>query len=133
VLAAPVGFGASFIFGDLLILPLDLYYLIYFAIVITFFIVYIKKTKLNLKEWFSKRLVWGILLGLIFRALMAQNVLSTPETEKFGGAYLVWLIFWRGLVYGGMDGLLLSVFPWVVTWRTFDVGRSIPGRTKLID
>ena len=33
-LGALVGFGASFIFGDLLTLPLDLYYLIYFAIVI---------------------------------------------------------------------------------------------------
>ncbi len=23
----------------------------------------------------------------------------------------------RGLVYGAIDGLLLTVFPWVVTWR----------------
>ena len=34
VFGAMVGFGASFIFGDLLTLPLDLYYLIYFAIII---------------------------------------------------------------------------------------------------
>jgi hypothetical protein len=116
-----VGFGASFIFGDLITLPLDLYYLIYFAIIITFFKIYIKKTELNLKEWFSRRLAWGILLGLVFGALMVQNVLSRPATEKFTGSYLAWLIFWRGLVYGAIDGLLLSVFPWVVTWRAFDV------------
>jgi len=30
VLGALVGFGASFIFGDLITLPLDLYYFIYF-------------------------------------------------------------------------------------------------------
>lgn len=116
-----VGFGASFIFGDLITLPLDLYYLIYFGIIITFFTIYIKKTQLNLKEWFSRRLVLGILLGLIFGALMVQNVLSRPATEKFTGPYLAWLIFWRGLIYGAIDGLLLSVFPWVVTWRAFDV------------
>jgi hypothetical protein len=128
VLGALVGFGASFIFGDLISLPLDLYYFIYFGIIISFFIVYIKKTQLNLKEWFSRRLVWGILLGLIFGALMVQNVLSRPETEKFTGFYLAWLIFWRGLIYGAIDGFLLSVFPWIVTWRTFDVEKKPLGK-----
>jgi len=123
-----VGFGASFVFGDLMTLPLDLYYLIYFGIIIAFFTIYIKKTQLSLKEWFSRRLVWGILLGLIFGALMVQNVLSRPATEKFTGPYLVWLIFWRGLIYGAIDGLLLSVFPWMVTWRAFDVEKKPLGK-----
>jgi hypothetical protein len=127
---AIVGFGASFIFGDMITLPLDLYYLIYFAIIITFFGIYIKKTRLNLREWFSRRLVWGILLGLVFGAFMIQNVLSRPETEKFTGSYLAWLIFWRGLIYGAIDGLLLSVFPWMVTWRAFDVEKK-PLRKKI--
>ena len=123
-----VGFGTSFIFGDLITLPLDLYYLIYFGIIISFFTIYIKKTQLNLKEWFFKRLFWGILLGLIFGALMVQNVLSRPETEKFTGFYLAWLIFWRGLIYGTIDGLLLSVFPWVITWRAFNVEKKPLGK-----
>jgi len=123
-----VGFGASFIFGDLITLPLDLYYLIYFVIIISFFSVYIKKTQLTLKEWFSRRWVWGILLGVIFGALMVQNVLSRPATEKFTGPYLAWLIFWRGLIYGAIDGLLLSVFPWMVTWRAFDVEKKPLGK-----
>ncbi len=109
-------------------LPLDLYYLIYFAISIIFFTVYVKKTRLNLKEWFSRRWVWGILLGLVFGALMVQNVLSMPATEKFTGLYLAWLIFWRGLIYGAVDGLLLSVFPWMVTWRAFDVEKKPWGK-----
>jgi hypothetical protein len=82
---ALVGFGASFIFGDLLALSLDLYYLIYFAIVIGFFRIYVKKTQLNLRDWFSRRAVWGIVLGLIFGALLVQNVLSRPATEHFTG------------------------------------------------
>ncbi len=123
-----VGFGASFIFGDLLTLPIDLYYLVYFGIILTFFSLYIRNTRLRLKEWFSKRLIWGILFGLIFGALLAQNVLSRPETERFTGAYLAWLIFWRGVVYGTIDGLLLSSFPWIVTWRAFDVGKKPLGK-----
>ncbi len=125
---ALAGSGASFIFGDLITLPLDLYYFIYFAIIIVFFTVYIKKTQLNLREWFSRRLLWGILLGLIFGVLMVKNVLSRPETEKFRGPYLAWLIFWRGLTYGAMDGFLLSVFPWTVTWRAFHVEKRPLGK-----
>ncbi len=128
VFGALVGFGASFIFGDLITLPLDLYYLIYFTIVIIFFTIYIRKAQLNLREWFSRRLFWGILLGLIFGALMLKNVLSRSETEKFTGPYLAWLIFWKGLIYGAMDGFLLSSFPWIVTWRAFDVEKRPLGK-----
>ena len=128
VFGALVGFGASFIFGDLITLPLDLYYLIYFGIIVSFFTIYIKKTQLNLKEWYSRRWAWGVLLGLIFGAVMVQNVLSRPATEKFTGPYLEWLIFWRGLVYGAIDGLLLSAFPWIVTWRAFNVEKKPLGK-----
>ena len=120
-LGSLIGFGSSFVFGDLFTLPPDLYYLIYFVIVIVFFAMYTKKTRLDLKDCFSQRLGWGILLGAIFGALMVQNVLSRPETEKFTGLYLIWLLFWRGLIYGAIDGFLLTVFPWLVTWRAFDV------------
>lgn len=128
VFGALVGFGASFVFGDLLTLPIDLYYLAYFAIVIGFFRVYIKKTDFNLRKWFSRRAVWGIALGLIFGAIMVQNVVSRPATEQFTGIYLAWLIFWRGVVYGLIDGLLLTAFPWVVTWRAYDVEKKPLGR-----
>ena len=128
VLSALVGFGAAFIFGDLLPLPVDLYYFVYFGIIIMFFSIYIRRTKVNIRDWVSKKLFWGVLLGLILGAFMVQNVLSRPETERFSGAYLAWLIFWRGLVYGAIDGLLLSSFPWIVTWRAFDVSRKPLGK-----
>jgi hypothetical protein len=125
---AAVGFSSSFIFADLLNLPLDLYYLLYFVTIITFFSAYIRKTHLDIRAWASKRWGWSILLGLIIGALMVQNVFSRAGTEKFTGVYLVWLIFWRGIIYGVIDGLLLSSFPWIVTWRAFDVGRKPLGK-----
>ena len=125
---ALVGFGSALIFGDLLNLPVDLYYLVNFGGIIIFFTAYIRKTKLNIKEWISKRLVWSVPLGLIFGALLVQKVLSEPETDKLTGAYLAWLIFWRGMVYGVIDGLLLSSFPWIVTWRAFDVSKKSLGK-----
>jgi hypothetical protein len=126
-----VSFGASFVFGDLLTLPVDLYYLIYFSAIIGFLVLYIKRTGLNVREWISNRLWWGILAGLIIGALMVQNVLSRPATKQFTGAYLVWMIFWRGIIYGSIDGLILYTFPWLVTWRSFNV-RNKPMVKKII-
>lgn len=125
---ALTGFSSSFIFGDLVTLPVDIYYLIYIGIILTFFYLYVRKTHLDVREWLSRRLTSGILLGLIFGALMVQNVLLRPETERFSGPYLGWLIFWRGLVYGTIDGLLLTSFPWMVTWRAFDVQKKTVGK-----
>ena len=122
VYEAMFGFAVPYVFADFLLLPTDLYYLVYFAAVAIFFSTYIKKTKLDLKAWVSHRVTWGILLALLFGALMVQNVLARPETQKFSGIYLAGLIIWRGLIYGVIDGLLLSSFPVIVTWRAFDVG-----------
>jgi len=116
---AAMGFLASFIFGDLIMLPVDLYYLIYLVIVMTFLIFYWRTTNLELKKYLARHLSIGAALGLGFGALMLFNVLSRPSTPRFTGALLYWEIFWRGIVYGVVDGLLLYSFPWIVTWRAF--------------
>jgi hypothetical protein len=116
---AVIGFLTSLVFGDLLFLPLDLYYLIYFTIMIGFFAFYTVKSNLNLKKWLLRRFSWGLILGIVIGAVMVQNVISRPTTQQFTGWRLVWAVLWRGVVYGGVDGILLFAFPWIVTWRTF--------------
>jgi len=123
-----IGFLVPFVFGDRLTLPLDLYYLIYFAAVGTFFAVYIKKTGLNVREWLSRRLAWGLALGVVFGLVMVKFVLTNPATEGLSGSGLAWAVLWKGLFYGVVDGLFLSVFPWVVTWRAFGVADKPLGR-----
>lgn len=125
--AIVIGFLTPFIFGNNKYIPVDLYYLIYFATVSTLFVFYIKQTNFNYKKMFSLNLVIGIILGLIFAVIMAKNVFSRPETVKLTGEQFVWALFWRGLIYGAIDGLFLTTFPWIVTWRAFDVGgRPLP-------
>lgn len=120
---AGVGFTAAFIFGDRVTLPVDLYYLIYFVIVLGFLALYVKKTGLDLRRWTGRRLVWGIGLGLIGGLVLMRGVLARPETATLSGAWLGWALFWRGLIYGCVDGLLLFAFPWVVLWRAFGAER----------
>jgi hypothetical protein len=114
---ALVGFAASFVFGDALTLPVDLYYLIYFAMVLGFLAFYVARTGLRLRPWLSRRAAWSVAAGIAVGLVMVQNVLSRPETERLAGGMLAWAVLWRGLVYGAVDGLLLHAFPWTVVWR----------------
>jgi hypothetical protein len=125
---AGASFLASFLFGDLLSLPVDLYYLIYFSIIGGFLAVYVKATNLDLRALLSRRLVPGLVLGVVVGLLMAQNVLSRPETDQLMGATFAWALGWRGLAYGTVDGVILHAFPWVVVWRGLDAETSTFGR-----
>lgn len=117
---AATGFLAAFVFGDLLTPPVDLYYAIYFAIVLAFLGVYAKRTRLDIRRLVSRRLIWGVILGVIGGLVVMQGVLARPETPGLSGFDLWWALFWRGLVYGTVDGLLLFAFPWTVAWRALE-------------
>jgi hypothetical protein len=116
---ALVGFLTAFLLGDVVTLPVDVYYLLYFCVVLTFLEVYRRTTLLDLRRWVGRRLGWAMLLGVVVGLLMVRNVLARSGTEPLQGGELAWALFWRGVVYGGVDGLLLFTFPWVVTWRAF--------------
>lgn len=121
---AAVGFLASFLFGDLLTLPVDLYYLVYFSIIILFLVYYARKTSLDVGSMVKRRLVWGVVVGTVLGVAMMRNVLSRPQTAQFSGWMLIWGIFWRGVMYGFVDGLILFAFPWIVAWRAFNAEKK---------
>ncbi len=118
-----IGFLLPFVFADRLDLPQNLYYLIYFISVISFFILYVRRTELDLQEFLSRHLGWALTLGVMVGIVMMQNVLSRPETTAVEGVGFWWDLFWRGLVYGTVDGLLLFAFPWLVVWRALEAGK----------
>jgi len=118
-LGAAVAFLASFVLGDLIVLPVDLYYLLYFVVILGFLGFYTRRTGLELREWASRRLALGIVLGVLGGVLLAQGVLSRAPTPQLSGGTLAWALIWRGVAYGAVDGLILLAFPWVVTWRAF--------------
>lgn len=121
IIAAAFGFFTPFLFGNNKAIPIDLYYLIYFISVGALYFFYFKQTGASVKKMFSANLVIGIMLGLIFAGIMAKNVFSRPETTHLTGTMLTWALVWRGLMYGAIDGLFLTTFPWIVTWGAFKV------------
>jgi hypothetical protein len=128
---AGASFLASFLVGDLLSLPVDLYYLIYFSVIGGFLFLYTRATALDLSSFVNRRLVLGVALGILVGLLMAQNVLSRPETEHLEGGALAWALGWRGLAYGWVDGVILHAFPWLVVWRAMGAEHgTLPTRVK---
>lgn len=120
-----VGFAASYVFTDLLPLPTDLYYLVYFGAVAAFLVLYARATDLDLTAWASRRATAAVLLGLAGGAVLAAGVLARPASPTAGGSHRWWDLLWRGLIYGSVDGVLLYAFPWVVVWRA--LGAEVAG------
>jgi hypothetical protein len=127
---AGVGFGLSFVFGDLITMPVDLYYLVYFAGVIGFLVFYVRRTRFPVRTWAGRRILPALVLGVVGGLVLSRGVMMRPPTAPLRGAELAWALLWRGLVYGSVDGLLLVAFPWVVTWRALEAERG-RGQRKL--
>lgn len=107
-----MGFLVPFVFADLLDLPRDLYYGIYAAFVITFIALWARATDQQVGAMLRRRLPLAVTLGVVFAGVLAVVVVRTDDaTARPEGLELAWALVWRGVMYGAMDALLLSVFP----------------------
>jgi hypothetical protein len=107
-----VGFLVPFIFADVLDVPRDLYYGIYAASVITFIALWARATDQQVGAMLRRRWPLAVTLGVLFAGVLAFVVFRTDaSTARPEGLELVWALVWRGLMYGAVDALLLSVFP----------------------
>jgi len=114
------GFLVSFVLADVLDLPRDLFYGIYTASVLTFFVAWAKSTGQSFGEMLRRRWILALALGLVFAGVMAFIALRTEDaTARPDGIELVAAVLWRGVVYGLTDGLLLSAFPILVVFAAF--------------
>jgi hypothetical protein len=115
-----LAFGIPFIFADTLDVPRDLYYAVYAAAVAAFFVLWAKTTGQELSEMFRRRWLLTLALGLTGAAVLALVVLKREDaTAGPDGMELIAAVLWRGVVYGAVDGLLLSVFPILAVFAIF--------------
>ncbi|MDQ2709770.1 MAG: hypothetical protein M3Z25_20025 [Actinomycetota bacterium] len=107
-----LGFAVPFLFADVLQLPRDLYYGIYAASVLIFVASWAAATGQRLDLMLRRRRRLAVVLGVACALVLAVVVVRTETpTARPEGLALVWAVLWRGVVYGAVDGLLLSVFP----------------------
>jgi hypothetical protein len=126
--AAAAGFLASYVFADLLRLPAAMYHLVYFVLVSSFVGLYAARTGVSLRATLRRRLGSALLFGALGGLALTRRVLADSPSPGPQGLAFAWDLLWRGLIYGALDGVLLSAFPWLVTWRALGGESSAPAR-----
>jgi hypothetical protein len=102
----------------LLDLQHDVFYLVYFAVTMVFVATYVRVEHVELAEIFRHRWRWSLVVGGILAVFLVFNVFKTSDpTPRPHGAYFVFELLWRGIGYGLIDTLLLTIFPCFVAHR----------------
>ena len=123
-----LAFAIPFVGSDMLELPLPIYYLCYFVLVLTFLGVYVRNTGVDLRALVRRRWAISLVLGLLAGAFVVVRVLSGAATPGPQGARYAFELLWRGVLYGAVDALLLTVFPCLVTLAL--LGGNIAGLVR---
>jgi len=110
-----LSFAIPFVGSDRLGLALPIYYLCYFVLVLSFLGVYVRNTVVDLRALVRRRWAISLVLGLVAGAFVVARVLSEAGTPGPQGARYAFELVWRGVLYGAVDALLLTVFPCLVS------------------
>ena len=74
----------------------------------------------SVRRLVSRRLGLAVALGIVAGAILTLMIYRTEDsTPRPDGIEFAAAIVWRGVVYGAVDGLLLSVFPILVVFAAF--------------
>jgi hypothetical protein len=128
---AVLGFLVASVFAGLLHLPRSIYLIPYVLLVAAFLYGYVRWSKLAVGRCVRRRWGWGLLGGIIAGVFVVQSVLRQPSSSAPRALELVVDLSWLGIVYGAVDGLLLSVLPVLAVWEAMTtLGWTVrwPGR-----
>lgn len=107
-----VAFAVPFLLADVLEINRDVFYGLYAIAVLGLIVFWARSTGYDLVAAIKRRWVWAVGLGAVFAGVMAFMAIRTEDaTARPDGLELIGAVLWRGVVYGAVDGLLLSVFP----------------------
>jgi hypothetical protein len=113
-----VAFLVPYLAVSVLDLQHDVFYLVYFAVTIALVATYVRVEQVDAAAILRGRWRWSLGLGLVLAAFLVFNVLNTEDaTARPHGAYFVFEVLWRGVGYGLVDTLLLTMFPCFVAYK----------------
>jgi hypothetical protein len=113
-----VAFLVPYFGVSLLDLQHDVFYLVYFAVTIALVATYVRVEQVDVAPIFRHRWRWSLGLGVVLAAFLVFNVFNSEDaTGRPDGAYFVFELLWRGVGYGLIDTLLLTIFPCFVAYK----------------
>lgn len=117
-LVCGVAFLVPYLGVSVLDLQHDLFYLAYFAVTIALIGSYVRIEQVDVSDVFRTRWRWSLGVGVVVAVFLIFNVFRTEDaTERPNGVYFVFELLWRGVGYGIVDTLLLTVFPCFVAYQ----------------
>jgi len=117
--AGVVGFGITAIFAGLLRLKRGWLVLAYAVIGGAFLYAYFDWSEIDLVDSVRQHWLMGVAGAVVVGFVTVRNVLSQPRSPRSQGGRLILDLLWFGLVYGALDGILLSVMPFLASWQAF--------------
>jgi hypothetical protein len=116
-LVCAVAFLVPYLGISVLELQHDLFYLAYFVIALALLGAYVRVEQVPVAEVFRARWRWSLGIGVVLAAVLVFNVFNSEDaTARPHGLYFVFELLWRGVGYGLVDTLLLTVFPCLVAY-----------------
>jgi hypothetical protein len=116
-LVCAVAFLVPYLGTSVLGLQHDLFYLLYFAFTVALIAAYVQLEHVVVTEVYRARWRWSLGIGVALAAFLVFNVFHTQgATARPHGAYFAFELLWRGVGYGLVDTLLLTVFPFLVAY-----------------
>jgi hypothetical protein len=110
-----VAFLVPYLGVSVLALQHDVFYLVYVAITLALIVSYVRVEQVAVAEVFRDRWRWSLGIGVVMAAFLVFNVYNTSDaTARPHGLYFTFELLWRGLGYGLIDTLLLTVLPCLV-------------------
>jgi hypothetical protein len=132
-LVCGVAFLIPYLGVSVLDLQHDVFYLLYFAVTVALVATYARVERVDVAEIFRRRRRWSLLVGAILAGFLIFNVFKTADpTARPQGAYFAFELLWRGVGYGMIDTLLLTIFPCFVAYELLH-GRvaGLKGKVRL--
>ena len=116
-LVCAVAFLIPYLGVSVLGLQHDLFSLAYFAVTIALVALYVRSEDVAVAEVFRRGWRWSLATGAVLAVFLVFNVFNTESaTPRPHGVYFVFELLWRGVGYGLVDTLLLTVFPCLVAY-----------------
>lgn len=117
VFGSAVAFAIPYVGVSQLQLQHDVYYGAYFVATLAMLTAYVRAEQIDVRLLFTRHWLPSLIVGIPVAAFVVWNVFRTDDaTSRPHGAYFVFELLWRGVGYGTIDALLLTVFPCVVAY-----------------
>ena len=117
-LVCAVAFFIPYLGVSVLDLQHDLFYLGYFVLTIGLIGAYIRHERIDVAPVFRRSRPWSLGIGALLSVFLVFNVFATEDaTSRPHGLYFVFELLWRGVGYGVVDTLLLTVLPCLVAYK----------------